>query len=183
MAHLLAGAAPRKPCVWSTGLRNARPGRTPRTRTRVAAGRRSGVAAHDGRAAAEPAGFTARGALPAPLRALPGAGGQSSGEGRGSFRVGDAGSPRSLVSPTTRVRCLLRGGGRRPPAYLPLRLRVTPRLGLEGSIRRHPASTLGKVRRGTVIRCHPLSLQVAVSHVYSDNTQRLCLHSRKDFLL
>lgn len=107
-------------------------------------------------------------------------------KGRGPLGVDDGGvggSPRSLISPITRVWCLPWEGGLRLPAYLRLRLRVTPRWGLEGSVRRHPASTLGRVRRGTVIRCHPLSLQVAVSLVFSDTTQRLCMHPWKDFLL
>lgn len=73
-----------------------------------------------------------------------------------AFQSGRQGSPRSLISPTTWVRCLPWGAGRRPPAYLRLRLWVTPRWGWEDSIRRHPASTLRRERWGTVTRCHPL---------------------------
>ncbi|MEJ1272070.1 hypothetical protein NN561_002918 [Cricetulus griseus] len=55
----------------------------------------------------------------------------------------------------TAGRCLRWGGGRRPPAYL--------RWGLAGAIHRHPASTLGRIRRATVTGCHLLSLQVAAA--------------------
>lgn len=162
--HLLAGTAPRPPSAGSTGLRKARPGRTPKTRTRVAAGRGRGVAAHHGRAAVEPAGSTARGSLPAPLRALPGAGGRSTGERHGPLGERHAG-PRGRASfrqPAGNRGQVSAVGRRATAACVP----AGPRHSGMGTGWRQPPPPGFHLREGgygggTVTRCHPLSLQVA----------------------
>lgn len=71
----------------------------------------------------------------------------SAGPSEGTTRVPEVAHPPANPQ-VTAGSCLQWGGGRRPPACL--RVLAAPRWGPTGSIHRHPASTLGRVWRGSV---------------------------------